>query len=116
MRSAFLLEHGSCLSDMETPRKRIAQKHYRNMRSSTRQEIWPRWLRKKNAAKYSAIGQKRLIQLAKDGVIVGFPDPDHGNHHWIFDRYSLDAYRKAQAADSAEIRLKAIDIVRSVKP
>ena len=80
------------------------------------QERWPRWLKLKDTAKYSATGQKRLIQLAKDGVIVGFPDPDHGNHHWIFDRYSLDGYREAQAADSGSLRLKAIDIVRNVKP
>ena len=86
------------------------------MRSANQQEIWPRWLKLKDAARYAAMGQKRLIQLAKDGVIVGFSDPDHGNHHWIFDRYSIDGYREAQAAASAEIRSKAIDIARSVEP
>ena len=79
-------------------------------------KLWPRWLKTREAARYSSVGQKRLIQLAKDGVIAGIPDPDHGNHHWIFDRYSLDGYREAQAADSGSLRLKAIDIVRNVKP
>jgi hypothetical protein len=85
------------------------------MGSANQKEIWPRWLKLKSAAKYSAIGQKRLVQLAKDGVIVGFSDPDHGNHHWIFDRHSIDAYREAQAAEANNLRVKALDIIGSVQ-
>ncbi len=65
-------------------------------------EIEPRWIRIKDAARYSSIGEKRLKSLAraKDNPIVGFPDPTSrrgGKPEWIFDRESLDQYRKMQA-------------------
>ena len=59
----------------------------------------PRWLKIKEAARYSAIGKDRLKQLAGDGIIVGFNDPDSGRGDWIFDRYSLDQYREDQAGN-----------------
>jgi len=58
--------------------------------------IQPRWLSLRDAAAYAAIGQKRLKALARDGLIVGAPDPEDGRGGWIFDRRSLDAYREAQ--------------------
>ena len=61
----------------------------------------PRWLKIKRAAEYSAIGKQRLIKLAADGRIVGFQDPDSKRGDWIFDRLSLDEYRKEQAGTLA---------------
>ena len=59
--------------------------------------ISPRWLKLKEAIRYSAIGKNRLKQLAQGGEIVGFSDPDSGRGDWIFDRESLDQYRLNQA-------------------
>lgn len=53
----------------------------------------PRWLKIKQAAAYSGIGQKRLKVLAENGEIIGYSDPDSGRGDWIFDRNSLDDYR-----------------------
>ena len=59
----------------------------------------PRWLKIKEAVRYSAIGKDRLKQLAADGIIIGFNDPDSGRGDWIFDRHSLDHYREDQAGN-----------------
>jgi hypothetical protein len=77
---------------------------------------WPRWMKIKEAALYSSIGQKRLIELTNNKIIIGFQDPDHGHNHWIFDRLSLDEYRNAQAAisKSGSVRAKALDILKAV--
>ncbi len=57
--------------------------------------INPRWLSLKEAARYACIGKARLIRLAKDNSIIGFPDStDRGD--WIFDRESIDRYRLSQ--------------------
>ncbi len=69
-----------------------------------------RWLNLKEAAKYSSIGQKRLILLAEDGSIRGFQDSDTKNRKWIFDRESLDSYRLSQSSATPT----ANDIVSSV--
>ena len=74
-----------------------------------------RWVRLTEAARYASIGQKRLKELAKEGSIVGFPDPDSKRGDWIFDLHSLDAYREGQAAGSGKTRLQALDILRSVE-
>ena len=75
--------------------------------------IVPRWLKIKEAARYSAIGVKRLKELANDGLIAGGPDPDSGRGDWIFDRLSLDRYRQGQlgldAVDEAVNRLEGIN-------
>lgn len=55
-----------------------------------------RWLKLKDAIKYSAIGRDRLKQLARNGVIIGFHDTDNARHDWIFDRLSIDSYRLTQ--------------------
>lgn len=64
-------------------------------------KIEPRWLRLADAAKYSAIGEKRLKKLARDKScpVEGFQDPTckrGGAPEWVFDRKSLDAYRQMQ--------------------
>lgn len=75
---------------------------------------WPRWLKLKVAAEYSAIGQKRLIELAESGNIRGFQDPDSKRGDWIFDRFSLDKYRDSQAAQTGNAGNKALEILRSL--
>lgn len=72
--------------------------------------IQPRWLSLRDAAAYASLGQKRLKALAREGIIVGAPDPDDGRGGWIFDRLSLDGYRESQlgvdvvAAAVAQVR------------
>jgi len=58
---------------------------------------WPRWLKLKQAAAWASIGKERLKQLAEEGHIKGFQDPDSKRGDWIFDRYSIDEYRNNQA-------------------
>jgi hypothetical protein len=74
---------------------------------------WPRWLSLKQAAEYAHLGQKRLKQLAHEGLITGGQDPESGRGDWIFDRDSLDQYRikqhKSQTEADLEIR-KALGI------
>ena len=55
--------------------------------------IQPRWLKLKQAAIYSSIGQKRLKTLAEGGVIIGYSDQGSGRGDWIFDKNSIDEYR-----------------------
>jgi hypothetical protein len=82
-------------------RNQLLQKLYR--------EMYPRWLKLKEASKYASIGMKRLKRLALERVIKGFPDPENGRHDWIFDRLSLDAYREGQMSDSTcEDKVRAI--------
>jgi hypothetical protein len=68
----------------------------------------------KTAAWYASIGTKRLKQLAADGTIRGFKDPDDGRNGWIFDRYSLDKYRESQDPDG-EIDQKVLEIMGRFK-
>jgi hypothetical protein len=75
------------------------------------QETTGRWLKLKEAALYSSIGRKRLVQLAENGKVTGFQDPDSGRGDWIFDRQSLDDYRLMQ---SSELRMKALDLFNRV--
>lgn len=69
----------------------------------------PRWIRLREAVAYSAIGKMRLKKLAEAGAIVGFPDPDSGRGDWIFDRYSIDAYREGQAGGIQSEALAIMD-------
>ena len=55
-----------------------------------------RWMKLRFAAKYIGINKDRLIKLAKDGEVIGYPDPDNKRGDWIFDRDSLDRYRLDQ--------------------
>jgi hypothetical protein len=76
--------------------------------------IQPRWLSLKEAAFYSHIGRTRLIELAADGKVKGFQDPENKRGDWIFDRLSLDAYREGQYM-LPEIREKALAIMRGIQ-
>ena len=58
---------------------------------------YPRWFKLREAAWYSKIGKQRLIQLAIEGHIKGFQDPDSGRGDWVFCRHSIDEYRENQA-------------------
>lgn len=73
-----------------------------------------RWLRLRQAALYSAIGEKRLVDLARSGSVRGFQDPDSKRGDWVFDRLSLDAYREAQAVCPTS-REKAVAIMKGVR-
>jgi hypothetical protein len=64
----------------------------------------------KESAWYSKIGRQRLIQLAQDGHIKGFQDPESGRGDWVFCRLSLDEYRESQAGKEYQ---KALAIMRS---
>jgi len=75
------------------------------------QETTGRWLKLKEAALYSSIGRKRLVQLAENGKVTGFQDPDSGRGDWIFDRQSLDEYRLIQ---SSALHKKALDLLNRV--
>lgn len=76
--------------------------------------ILPRWLSLKEAALYSHIGKSRLVQLAIEGRIKGFQDPDSKRKDWIFDRLSLDDYREGQVV-SITAREKAIAIMKGIR-
>jgi hypothetical protein len=41
-------------------------------------KLEPRWLALKEAAHYSAIGEARLISMAKAGAVKGFQDQGDG--------------------------------------
>ncbi len=71
----------------------------------------PRWLKLSAAAKYSGYGIARLRQLALDGLIRGYKDPDSTRGDWIFDRESIDEYRLAPCFQGEQ---KAVDILRSL--
>ena len=45
---------------------------------------------------YSGLGRDRLKKLAEAGDIIGFRDTEDHNK-WIFDRVSIDTYRKNQS-------------------
>lgn len=77
-------------------------------------QFQPRWLSLKEAALYAHIGKTRLVQLAIEGRIKGFQDPDSKRNDWIFDRISLDAYRDGQYRAPA-IHEKALAILGSVQ-
>ena len=70
--------------------------------------IYPRWMKLKEAAWYSKIGHKKLIQLAQDGHIKGFQDPDSKRGDWVFCRISIDDYRENQAG---QLQKKALELL-----
>ena len=74
-----------------------------------------RWLKLNTAARYSAIGKHRLIELSRSGAIRGFKDPDTLRGDWIFDRLSLDAYRERQLGCLPTVSERAKAIMMSVK-
>lgn len=74
-----------------------------------------RWLKITDAAEYSAIGIHRLKELAKNGIVKGFRDPDSKRGDWIFDALSLDEYRESQFGGNPTPREKALAIMRGVR-
>ena len=70
-----------------------------------------RWLPLIAAAKYSSIGENRLIKLAKAGKIKGGQDPDDKRGRWIFDRKSIDRYRESQMPEIKDHQEKALEIL-----
>lgn len=78
------------------------------------ERIEPRWLTLKEAAHYSAIGEARLVYMAKSGAIKGFQDQGDGRRGWIFDRLSINAYRESQALQPT-YREKALAISQGVR-
>ncbi len=67
-----------------------------------------RWLSLKEAATEFMIGEHRLKYLGKTGIVKGFHDPDSKRGDWIFDRYSLDAYRERQAGNTTSLDEKIL--------
>ncbi len=59
--------------------------------------VQPRWLKLKQAALYSSIGQKELIRLVEEKRITGFQDSTLKTRPWIFDKNSINEYRLQQA-------------------
>jgi len=73
--------------------------------------ITPRWLKIKPAARYASIGQKKLKILARKGLIAGYPDPDSGRGDWIFDKKSLDEYRQKPLMHIKTEAKKILDLI-----
>ena len=71
-----------------------------------------RWLKLLPAVVYSSFGQHKLKELAKKGLIVGYPDPDNKRGDWIFDRESIDKYRMRQAPERINIDEKLLELKR----
>jgi len=71
-----------------------------------------RWLKLRDAARYSSIGINRLVELAEAGAVKGFQDPDDKRRPWVFDRHSIDRYREGQAAE-ADVQQRALNILNS---
>lgn len=79
-----------------------------------KESIQPRWGSLKQACIYGHIGKARLKQLAKEGLIKGFPDPDNKRGDWIFDLKSIDEYRESQISQPS-VREKALEIIREIR-
>ena len=69
--------------------------------------VQPRWMKLKQAAGYSSIGEKKLKNLAEDREIDGYPDPDSKRGDWIFDKISIDKYRM-KPIHKTNVRIKKI--------
>ena len=74
--------------------------------------VQPRWMKLKQAAAYSSIGEKRLKALADDGEIAGYPDPNSKRGDWIFDKISIDKYRMEPIAKMNVRVNKILDSMR----
>jgi len=74
-----------------------------------------RWLKLKAAAEYAAMNDKRLVELAKAGVVRGYKDPETKRGDWIFDRNSLDDYRERPFKGMVTPKEKALAIMSGVR-
>lgn len=77
--------------------------------------VQPRWLKLKQAAIYSSIGQNKLIKLSQIGKLLGFQDTDSKRKDWIFDKRSIDKYRLNQSKTDNNNRKIALEIVNSLE-
>ena len=79
----------------------------------------PRWMNIRQAARYSNIGQKKLISLVQAGEIYGFQDLTDGTKPWIIDQQSIDQYRYRQGQQFDEQEDKdnkiALEIVQNLR-
>jgi len=75
----------------------------------------PRWLKLKEAAEHAAIGQHRLKDLARQGHIKGYQDPESKRGDWIFDRVSLDEYRERPLKGMVSPKEKALAIMNGIR-
>ena len=75
--------------------------------------VQPRWMKLKQAAVYSSIGEKELIRLAKEKHIKGGQDKTLKTKQWVFDRQSIDEYRSNQFIDRDHNDF-AIEMLKSI--
>jgi len=75
----------------------------------------PRWLKLKAACEYASMNDKRLVELAKAGVVRGYKDPDTKRGDWIFDRLSLDDYRESPLKGQITPKMKAKMIMEGIR-
>ncbi len=73
----------------------------------------PRWMKLKQAVKYSGIGRDRLKRLAKEGRVQGYKCPESGRGDWYFDRLSIDSYHEYQIEISSPKQI-VIDILEDL--
>ena len=75
----------------------------------------PRWLSLRQATGYCPIGQKALIRLAKESIIIG--GQHGGTQAWFFDRYSIDEYMKSMCINNRtlEIENKAVEFFKRLR-
>lgn len=81
---------------------------------NTDTQIAPRWLTIRQAAAYGPYGEKRLVDLIREGKLRGCQLADNGRRPWIIDRLSLDEYVEAQMAGGDD-RQKILAFVRGWK-
>lgn len=72
----------------------------------------PRWMKLKMAIHYSGLSRSRLINLAKERLIIGGPDPGSKRGDWRFDKQSIDEYMMSLVVGE---RYKAQAIIESLK-
>lgn len=73
-----------------------------------------RWLSLKEAAKYSSIGEGRLVRMVEEGSIKGCQDEGHGRAAWILDKLSIDTYYENQMSGPT-IRERTLAIMNGVR-
>lgn len=76
---------------------------------------WARWIKLKPAARYSSLGEHRLKDLARQGIIIGYPDPESKRGDWIFDKESIDKYRLRQAGSAVNIEEKLLALKAKIR-
>ncbi len=74
--------------------------------------VTPRWLKLTAAIKYSGYGRVALLNLANEGLIKAYQDPDSKRGDWVFDKRSIDEYRLSHLVSE---RHKALSIIKSLK-